>query len=551
MLASDPAPEPATSSGSIQLPDDFSPEQDVLVLAGQGAEPWLQALAQHGITRVVVFTPGATLAAGDTRSAASPADVMARILDFVPGVRRITIQRLPASGVSDDEFTTLKKTLENGGMNRATFASSGPLWVRHALGNLPSLGRSPSIDCLKGAFAGKACVLVSPGPSLAKNIAVLKELAGRVLIVAGNRGLRPLRDAGIVPDIVVVADAMDLSYQLAEGLLEGVPALVLDVVSHPAVVALGGESCFFFSAIQEIQESTFAGIGQLGSLGSGGSVATVALTLALHLGAEPIMMVGQDLALTGEQYYIPSAPDGDTRIKVESGIGTFENSSAQLRQAMHDAGGIKVDEHSFQHFIKVPGYYGGEVYTSLQFDTYRRWFGGAAHDHAGKVRLVNCTEGGARIDNMEQKALAQMGQELTLSPFNAAETLAACRARCSRRELERAVEQHIKQLQRCLHETFEEVQRCEKISHQVERAPEQLERLDKAERKLTEAVRKLPFVTALASAEIERARRAGANAKSLSESLHATRRLYAVIKQAVSMARPALSDALQRLKRAA
>ena len=113
------------------------------------------------------------------------------------------------------------------------------------------------------------------------------------------------------------------------------------------------------------------------------------------------------------------------------------------------------------------------------------------------------------------------------------------------------MERHIKRLQQASHETLEEVQRCERVSHQVERAPDQLQRLDRAELKLNEAVRKLPFVIALTSVEVERARRAGANATTLAESLDASRALYAAIKQAVLMVRPLLGEALQRLKGAA
>jgi hypothetical protein len=273
----------------IALPAEFSREQDVLVLAGTGAAAWLPDLEQRGVRRVVVFAPNGEALPGACRVAAEALDVVAHILDFEPAARRISLRRLP-SGVSDEQFETLKKTVEGGGMNRATFTSYGAVWVKHAFANLPYLARWPSIECLKGAFAGKPCVLVSPGPSLSKNISVLKEIADRVLIIAGNRALAPLRHAGIVPHFVIVADALDLAYQLDRGLLDGVPALVLEVAAHPAVCALPASRCFFFSAIREIHTSTLAGLEQHAFLSGGGSVATVALSLALHVGAGPIAM---------------------------------------------------------------------------------------------------------------------------------------------------------------------------------------------------------------------------------------------------------------------
>jgi hypothetical protein len=554
MLESATAPgAKAEALGTLRLPADFSREQDVLVLAGAGAVEWLSELSRVGVERVLVYAPSEVAPAAG-RIAARPSDVIAKLLDFQPTARRITLQRLPQGGVTDAQFEELAKIIQNGGMNRATFATSGATWVKHAFANLPYLGVSPSIDCLKGAFAGKPCVLVSPGPSLSKNIDVLRDIADRVLIIAGNRAVKPLRSAGIVPDVAIVADALDLSYQLDSGLLDGVAALVLDVVVHPAVCALPVTRRFFYSAIHEVRESTLAGIGQHAALGSGGSVATVAFMLALHLGCDPIIMIGQDLALTGEQYYIASAPDGATRIKLESsGQGTFQNTGPELRRAMAEGGGIETSQASVQQFLKVPGYDGGEVYTSVQFDTYRRWLGSAAKDHASTARLYNCTEGGARIEHMLQAPLSELAASLgkTATTLDKARVIAGCHDREPRKTRENALERHIRALQQAVQQTAEEVERCQRISSQVARAPEQMERLDKAEHKLNEAVRKLPFVVALSSEQVELARRAGANAKNLQEALDATRALYAVIKQAVRLVRPALGEALQRLKRVA
>ena len=146
MLASATASEgvPQGTSG-IHLPADFSPEQDVLVLAGTGAGVWLAELQRNGIERVVVLAPGGEALPQGCRAASTAPEVLAHILDFAPAARRITLQRL-AGGVSDEQFATLKKTIEHGGMNRATFATSGAIWVRHAFANLPSLARWPSVD---------------------------------------------------------------------------------------------------------------------------------------------------------------------------------------------------------------------------------------------------------------------------------------------------------------------------------------------------------------------------------------------------------------------
>src|SRR6185503_4743165 len=91
-------------------------------------------------------------------------------------------------------------------MQQKTLADAGPTWLLQGLANLPALAAHASIAGLRGAFAGRPCVLVSPGPSLAKNVDALRELAARALILSGTHALSALARAGVVPHFVVCAD---------------------------------------------------------------------------------------------------------------------------------------------------------------------------------------------------------------------------------------------------------------------------------------------------------------------------------------------------------
>jgi hypothetical protein len=57
---------------------------------------------------------------------------------------------------------------------------------------------------------------------------------------------------------------------------------------------------------------------------------------------------------------------------------------------------------------EVPGYYGGTVPTSFAFQKAWAWFVSAAGQLRGVRTLINCTEGGARIDGMEHAPLADV-----------------------------------------------------------------------------------------------------------------------------------------------
>ena len=49
-----------------------------------------------------------------------------------------------------------------------------------------------------------------PRSSLSKNISFLKKLKGKALIICVLHALRPLRAAGVVPDIVIHTDPQNL-----------------------------------------------------------------------------------------------------------------------------------------------------------------------------------------------------------------------------------------------------------------------------------------------------------------------------------------------------
>ena len=76
--------------------------------------------------------------------------------------------------------------------------------------NLYNLVHSKQISDLNGEFNGVPAIIVSPGPSLKKNINVLKQFKGRALIVCVLRALSTLLEKDIEPDIVIQVDPHDL-----------------------------------------------------------------------------------------------------------------------------------------------------------------------------------------------------------------------------------------------------------------------------------------------------------------------------------------------------
>jgi hypothetical protein len=62
--------------------------------------------------------------------------------------------------------------------------------------------------------------------------------------------------------------------------------------------------------------------------------------------------------------------------------------------------------------VRVPGYYGGEVESTVAFRAFARWFESAALRTGGTPRLINSTEGGAFIEGFEAVPLATIASTL-------------------------------------------------------------------------------------------------------------------------------------------
>ena len=82
--------------------------------------------------------------------------------------------------------------------------------------NLPWYAASPGTARYKDAFAGYPAIVVSAGPSLHRNIEMLRQARGKAVIIAVSTVLRPLLRRGIKPDFAVVLDYHPISKKYFE-----------------------------------------------------------------------------------------------------------------------------------------------------------------------------------------------------------------------------------------------------------------------------------------------------------------------------------------------
>ena len=240
-----------------------------------------------------------------------------------------------------------------------------------------------------GAFPKNLpAILVSAGPSLAKQMDILKQAKGHAFILCVDTALRKLLAEGIEPDAVIGVDANKWAAYHEDYIphYERMMWIAETICNHAIMRYVKSYRNVMLDSGDQINHDIYKKAGcELPSLPTGGSVANTAFALLELWGFETVILVGQDLALTGNRRHADSETDAE-----------------------------KEAQEKGYNIIPVEGYYGDTVKTRDDYLTYLKWFESEIAITDCK-RVINATEGGAMIHgatNMPlQEALEQYAKE--------------------------------------------------------------------------------------------------------------------------------------------
>jgi len=221
---------------------------------------------------------------------------------------------------------------------------------------------SPNVGIFFDKFKNVPIIVVSTGPSLDKNIDLLKEAKGRALIIAAGSALRPLLIRNIEPDFFAIIDPQKETYNQINGYENiGIPLIYLaTAASYTISRYLGPKFIAYYGKFNNGSEYV---------VDSGGSVATTILDVAIKMGGNPIILVGQDLA------YV----DGKNHAEYGSHNSIYSPKLKNMR--------------------RVKGQNGEILYTSLGYLSYKYWIENRIENE--QRVFLNATEGGAYIEGMK------------------------------------------------------------------------------------------------------------------------------------------------------
>lgn len=286
-------------------------------------------------------------------------------------------------------------------------------------------------------------IIVAAGPSLDKNIELLSEVKGKACIIACDTALKPLLKRNIIPDFFVVVDPRKPLELFEEPRTQQIPMISGMNIPIKIMQQHKGKKFFCLDAwfVQELLEYALEDEVKdkpMGCVETGGSVANNAFSIARMMGAKTIILIGQDLAMTGGK---------------DHASGTFKQ-----KQMINP-----------KDYISVPGIDGKEVFTIYNLKLYLEWFERKIEEYKEEILVVDATEGGAFIHGSKVMTLREAVDAYCQKNYNVSEYLENLEKHFTDKQRKRALE------------FFHDIpKRVEKIQKKIEKGKSYYKQLQKS-----------------------------------------------------------------------
>ncbi len=247
--------------------------------------------------------------------------------------------------------------------------------------NLPQMITHPTYKELldKRRNLSETAIIVSTGPSLTKQLPLLKKYQNKATIFCADSSYPILAKHNIKPDYVCMLERTDLTAEFFNHNFgefdKDIIFLCAGVVHPKAFEYLEGKNWIItqktlaFPRYLQLKDFSYAAVGL--------SVAHMLSYLAMHLKHKNILLIGQDLAY---------AENGDSHPSDYQNSATYESQMYEYILTTAYGGGKKVKTHFFWMLFK-------------------HWFENQMIPNTKKIDITtyNCTEGGVRIEGAVEK----------------------------------------------------------------------------------------------------------------------------------------------------
>lgn len=277
----------------------------------------------------------------------------------------------------------LKKIITHNIINDNTIKHFSERWFESFVKNFKYTLNSIFFEEIKNKFKNKSAIVISAGPSLEKNIELLKECHEKFVIISGGRTLEKLKEIGVKPDFFIMIDGDEIAYDLVkENLKFNIPLIFCNATNEKILQNHDGIKIYEPTSVDFIMNILNRNAeGRFG----GGSVAHACISTAIYLGCNNIIFIGQDLAYTNDKVHAEFCEAKDDKYKEEEVFDNIIN----------------------KNDLFVDDIYGKKVRTSNPLNMFRENIEVIIKQHKD-IKFINATEGGAHINGSEVKFLNEV-----------------------------------------------------------------------------------------------------------------------------------------------
>jgi hypothetical protein len=333
-------------------------------------------------------------------------------------------------------YKSFKEYLENlfglVSHNYAFQINSIYMFLVHIISGMDKKLNSMLLTDYPDIFKDKPAVVVSAGPSLAKNIEYLKKYRDNVFIFCVGTALKTLLANGIVPDFLHVIEKADTSVHI------NVPEtkdmyLVCEPYVNEAILKFP-----YKGVLVTASEETDAARWFLSKRGNElvpfetkGTVAYHALYTAKYFGCNPIILIGQDLAYSDGNCYAKGSAFEDLECIFDDEKQKYivkPSNYEQFRDAYYHSPVLTIEQKDTMmaktlkelndNLVTVDGQDGKKLPTSRVYSLFIEYIKDFAQRHNDKLKLINASLGGAKIDGLELMSLEDSFKNYATNSIN-------------------------------------------------------------------------------------------------------------------------------------
>ncbi|EEW9939410.1 motility associated factor glycosyltransferase family protein [Campylobacter jejuni] len=261
--------------------------------------------------------------------------------------------------------------------------------LQHFIHNLPIMFNHPSSQNLikTRSSLSDTAIIVSTGPSLTKQLPLLKKYANKATIFCADSAYPILAKHNIKPDYVCMLERDDIVSKCFDNDFKdfdkGILFILASVVHKEVIEFLERNNREYMLIPRPYAFYKYLCLKYFDAINQGASIAHMNYALAVTLKHKNIILIGQDLA-----YSEDSSSHAEGFIHEDLHEGDFQRDKNHFKTIAYGGKGDVDSSHVWQFFK----------------DIFEKWI-----EHDKKfVNIYNCTEGGVRIEGTIEKPFKEI-----------------------------------------------------------------------------------------------------------------------------------------------